>query len=326
MIADLLDVSRITSGKIRLELRTVAPADVVDAAVAAVLPTAYDKDIRVNKSLDRATDSISADGARLQQVVWNLLVNAIKFTPEGGSVDLSLKQVGTAIEICVHDNGVGLSPTLLPQIFDRFRQGDASTTRQHAGLGLGLAIVKQLVEMHGGTVLAESPGEGLGATFTVRLPTAGTKIAPNVKTQGSSGVDMRTTLEEKLVDLSGVRVLIVEDDADSRRVLTRIVTDCAGVVRAVGNVPEALENIDEFQPEILVSDLGMPRQDGFELIRLVRERGYTSKRLPAIALSAFADSKSRQEALLAGFQGNLSKPVESREITAAIAALVSRKG
>jgi hypothetical protein len=326
MIADLLDVSRITSGQIRLELRQVVPADVIDAAVAAVLPTANDKTIRIDKLVDRSTPPIFVDAARLQQIVWNLLVNAIKFTPEGGAIEVSLEQVHSAVEIRVHDNGIGLSPTLLPQVFDRFRQGDASTTRQHAGLGLGLAIVKQLVEMHGGTVLAESPGEGLGTTFTVRLPINGTKLSPLTLSKTYVQPVRPPLTEPEFVDLSGIRVLIVEDDEDSRTLLARIVGDCGGVVRAASSVVEALEGIDAFQPDILVSDLGMPRQDGFELIQSVRDRGYSLKRLPAIALSAFADSKSRQRALLAGFQGNLAKPIESREIAAAIAALVGRTG
>jgi len=326
MIADLLDISRITSGKIRLNLQKVNPAEVIEAALAAVQPNSFAKGVRLEKFLDAAAGAVNADPARLQQVVWNLVTNAVKFTPAGGLVEVELRARDRLVEIVVRDNGIGFSESLLPQIFDRFRQGEGGSAREHGGLGLGLAIVKQLVEMHGGTVKAESPGRGQGATFSVTLPVAGARLDPvHVPFQIQLGAST-PRVEEKPIDLSGVRVLVVEDDPDSLALLVRIVSDCKAEVQGVDNVSEALERVDKFQPQVLVSDLGMPRQDGFDLIRALRAEGHSVKELPAIALTAFARGEDRQRALKAGFQFHLAKPVEASELTTAVAALCGRTG
>ncbi len=326
MIADLLDVSRITSGKIRLSLQSVDPAEVIDAALAAVLPSASTKKIELVKCLDDQAGLVNADAARLQQVVWNLVTNAVKFTHQGGKIEVSLRRRGSVVEISVRDNGIGFSAGLLPQIFDRFLQGDAGTAREHGGLGLGLAIVKQLVEMHGGTVRAESSGAGQGATFTVELPAAGGRIEKaHTQFRPREPVPLPSA-EQKPIDLSGIRVLVVEDDPDSLELLTRIIRDCNAEVRSADSVTAALEDVDQFRPSVLVSDLAMPRQDGFDLIRSLRARGFSVKDLPAIALTAFARGEDRQRALMAGFQYHLAKPVERIELTTAIAALCGRTG
>jgi PAS domain S-box-containing protein len=326
MIADLLDVARISSGKIRLEVKSVDPTAVIEAALEAVMPAIEAKDIRLTKAFDSQATPVSGDPGRLQQVVWNLVSNAVKFTPRGGQIEIAVKRSESQIELSVTDDGQGIPDDLLPNIFDRFRQGDASTTRSEGGLGLGLSIAKQIVELHGGTIQAESAGKGQGATFRVLLPLGSQKSQGEhsvadwpVRASKVGGEDMRARL-------SGVRVLIVDDDADARHLTKLVLSDFGADPEVAGGVEEALVALDRFDPHVLVSDLGMPTQDGFRLIREVRARGYSFQRLPAIALTAFARSEDRQKALRAGFQLHLVKPVDAAELSAAIAALIGRTG
>ncbi|MCC6492602.1 MAG: response regulator [Pirellulales bacterium] len=325
MISDLLDVSRITSGRLRLEMQTVDPAATIAAALAVVEPSAEAKGVEVSTALDDHAGPVTADPARLQQVVWNLVSNAVKFTPPGGRIRVTLRRLGSTVEIAVEDSGQGIAPGLLPHLFRRFHQGDQATTRRYGGLGLGLAIVRQLVEMHGGTVRVDSPGAGQGATFTISLPVASVRStldtadpeashAPTVDGQNGS-----STLE-------GVRVMIVDDDADARRLTRKVLAESGAESQEAADVEAAVAAIPEFSPHVLISDLGMPDHDGFELIREVRSRGYTFHDLPAVALTAFARTEDRRRALLAGFQVHLAKPVDPSELTAVIATLVGRTG
>jgi len=325
MISDLLDVSRITSGKLRLDIQMLDPAAVVESALTAILPTADAKSIRVTKALDPHCGPISGDPSRLQQVIWNLINNAVKFTPKGGRVHVTLQRVNSHIEICVADNGEGILESLLPQVFERFRQGDASSTREHGGLGLGLAIAKQMVELHDGTISAASAGLGKGATFSVSLPI----MASHQRSESpgaSAAQDIETNHVPLNINLAGLRVLVVEDDKDSRAMLRRLIVETGADVIEASDVDTALSQLNEFKPAVLVSDLGMPGRDGFELIHEVRQRGFTFQQLPSIALTAFARPEDRRRALLAGFQVHLTKPVDPHELIAAIASLVGQTG
>jgi CheY-like chemotaxis protein len=275
--------------------------------------------------LDPLAGLVSGDPARLQQVVWNLLSNAVKFTRRGGRVQVVLERVNSHVEISVIDTGQGIQPEFLPYVFDRFRQADASTTRRHGGLGLGLSIVKQLVEMHGGTVRAKSPGPELGSTFTISLPI----VATHEPTQPERVEPQRSALEElqnPIAPLEGAKVLVVDDEPDARELIRRILLECRAEVQVAASVPEALSLLRAFGPHLLLSDIGMPDQDGFELIRQVRAAGLAAKELPAVALTAFARAEDRRRALLAGFQVHVSKPVEPGELVATIASLLGRTG
>jgi signal transduction histidine kinase len=324
MIADLLDVSRITSGKLRLDAQPVDAASVVEAALTAIMPAAAAKSIRVVKDIDFHAGSISGDPSRLQQIVWNLVQNAVKFTPKEGSINVALGRSNSYMEIRVSDTGQGIKPDLLPRIFERFQQGDSTMTRSHSGLGLGLAIVKQLVELHGGSITAESPGEGQGATFIVLLPIP---AALNIrKPVAALSEDAQKTAINgfKPIDLSGLRVLLVDDETDARRVVSRIVEECGAQATGVASAKDALDILDLLDPHVLVSDLGMPRADGFALIEEIRARGHSAQKLPAIALTAFVRPEDRRRALVAGFQVHLSKPVDPQELASAIATLAAK--
>jgi CheY-like chemotaxis protein len=260
---------------------------------------------------------IVGDSERLQQVIWNLVNNASKFTPKGGRIDVRLERFNSHVEISVKDSGQGISPELLPYLFDRFRQGDVNTNRTEGGLGLGLAIVKHLIEMHGGTVAASSAGQGKGATFTVALPIAASFDESLLAPEKLNGISEAARLD-------GVRVLIVDDDADTCAVMSRILGETGAAVATAVNVGAALNQLEQFDPQVLVSDIGMPERDGYDLIREVRSRGYSYQRLPAIALTALARPQDRRRALLAGYQVHVSKPIDASELTAAIAALIGR--
>ena len=325
LISDLLDVARITSGKLRLDVQPVDPAAVIEAAVVAVLPAAQAREIKIHKLLDSDAGPIEGDPSRLQQVIWNLLNNAVKFTPKAGRVSIMLRRIDSHIEISVSDNGAGIDPALLPNVFERFRQGDASMTRSHGGLGLGLAIAKQLVELHGGTIAAASGGKGLGAKFTVTLPLSATR-RPATAPKSPLSEPISDAASNDTVDLKGVRVLVVDDDNDSRNMLTRTLQGCGAETRDLNSASEVLAVLADYQPHVLISDLGMPNQDGFELIRRIRTGGFPASSLPAIALTGFARSEDRRRALLAGFQTHFAKPVDTRELTAAIATLIGRTG
>ena len=327
LIDDLLDVARITSGKLRLDVQPVDPAALVDAALQAVAPAARAKGIELRTALDPHAGRVSADASRLQQVVWNLVNNAVKFSPSGGHIEVRLARADSHIEITVADDGQGIHPDLLPHLFERFRQGDARTTRSHGGLGLGLAIVKQLVEMHGGTVDATSGGEGRGATFVVRIPLSpAPQEAPSEPAGGPApapGDPPPAPHPLAFARLDGVRVLVVDDETDTLDLMKRLFRESTAHVAAARNVPEALALVQSFRPHVLVSDIGMPLQDGFDLIRIVRGQGYAPGDLPAVALTAFARPEDRRRALAAGYQAHMPTPVDPTDLTAVVGSLVA---
>jgi signal transduction histidine kinase/ActR/RegA family two-component response regulator len=323
LIEDLLDMSRIISGKIRLDLQAVDPVSAIEAAIESVRPTAEARGIRIQTMLNPST-VVMGDPARLQQVLWNLLSTAVKFTAKGGHVAVTLREVESRVEISVADTGDGIAPEFLPYVFERFRQADGSTTRRHGGLGLGLAIVKQLVELHGGGVAAQSGGLGRGATFTVTLPLAGMR-----KTGGGREKKLPEANSPggEIADLTGVKILVVDDDDDARGLVKRLLTGCHAQVTTAASAAEALQLLGEMHPDVLISDIGMPGMDGYELIRQVRSRPASSKDvLPAAALTAFAHSEDRRRALMAGYQCHIAKPVEPAELIATIASLAGRTG
>src|SRR5947199_4157103 len=302
MIEDLTDVSRIVAGKLRLKAGPVDLRQVVAAAIVAVRPAAEAKGIRLKSALFSAPRQVWGDAGRLQQVVWNLLSNAIKFTPEGGRVEVRLGLADARAQIVVSDSGNGIRPDFLPLVFERFRQADSATTRTHGGLGLGLAIVRQLVELHGGTVRAESPGEGQGATFTVSLP------IPTFQLDGAEGHEAPGKVGAP--SLEGLRVLVVDDEADARESLTVVLEQCGAVVTAVASAREALGALARQRPDILVSDIGMPEEDGYSLIEKVRvlEAAKRGGRIPAVALTAYAAPEDRRRALAAGYELPVANP------------------
>ena len=316
LIEDLLDVSRIVTGKLRLERRQVDPVAVVEAAIDAVQGVADAKEIELQAVLDPDAGPVLADPDRLQQVVWNLLSNAIKFSPAHSRVEIRLERAGSAARVTVSDKGAGIKPELLPQIFERFRQGE----RALGGLGLGLAIVRHIVELHGGVVRAQSAGNGQGATFTVELPTlseSGTVAA--AAPHGGKGPP-----GPRLTPLQGFKLLLVDDDPDARELLGMILQEAGAQVATAGSADEALEAFKRLRPDVLVSDIGMPDGDGYSLIRRVRLlEGECETRVPAVALTAFARAEDRTEALGRGFQAHLPKPIEPVELTALIARLVA---
>ncbi|HEX5042332.1 MAG TPA: ATP-binding protein [Candidatus Polarisedimenticolaceae bacterium] len=300
LIADLLDVSRIVSGKLRLELQPLDLRRVVETALEAMEPAAAAKGVHLAQAIDPGTFPTRGDPGRLQQVVGNLLSNALKFTPSGGTVAVALHRAGAEVEVRVQDTGKGIRQEFLPHVFDRFRQEDATTSRAHGGLGLGLSIVKQLVDLHGGTVVVWSAGDGAGATFTIRLPL--TAEAPT-----------------DALALDGRLVLVVDDEADAREVLAGLLRECGADVTAVGSARAALEAIRGHAPDLVVSDLAMPDGDGYALLEEVRRRGYG---MPAIAVTAFARPEDRERARRAGYQRHVAKPVEPDELYDAVKLLL----
>jgi PAS domain S-box-containing protein/excisionase family DNA binding protein len=350
LIEDLLDMSRIISGKMRLDVQRLDPVTVIEAAIATIKPSAHLKGVRIERSLDPVSGvMISGDAARLQQVIWNILANGVKFTPAGGTIRVQGRAVNGHVELTISDTGQGIDPDFLPQLFERFRQADASTTRKHGGLGLGLAIVKQLVELHGGTVRAHSEGEGKGATFMIQLPRlqarfgdageggqglaeAGARDALTRDSMGGGGGGGDAALPPlERSDLSSVKVLLVEDEPDACEMVERVLVECGAEVCAVGSAAEALQVLgadDESRlPDVLVSDIGMPQTDGYELLRQVRQLPDSrAARIPAIALTAFARSEDRTRALRAGYVAHVPKPLEPSELLATIAVVAGRAG
>ena len=328
LIEDLLDVSRIVSGKIVLDMRPIRIDKVINQAIQTVQPAATAKELTLEQSLDPKCGPVLGDANRLQQVVWNLLSNAIKFTPKGGKVQILLSPVNSMIQITVTDTGQGMNPEFLPHVFERFRQADASTTRLHGGLGLGLAIVRHLVELHGGRVQADSPGEKQGATFTVSLPLAAVcSSEPTDFRELRDKIDVSRSDVEKLnnvqlISIRGLKVMVVDDDPSAREVIGRVLEEAKAQVATAASVEEALDLMGRFQPDVLVSDIGLPGQDGYDLIRQVRalseERGGN---IPAIALTALARPEDRARALAAGYQCHVAKPVEPRKLTEIVAGL-----
>jgi PAS domain S-box-containing protein len=325
LIDDLLDVSRIIAGNLRLDVRQVEPGSFIEAAVEALRPAAEAKGVRIRKVLDTGVVSVAGDPARLQQVIWNLLSNAIKFTPKGGSVQVRLERIDSRIEIAVSDTGAGIDTEFLPHVFERFRQADQKTTRHHGGLGLGLAIVRHLVELHGGTVEADSPGEGRGSTFVVKLPVVAVyqkeTLAGRVHPAAGDALPSYDCVER----LDGLKVLVVDDEVDTRELFKAGIGQCGAEVLTAGSAREALATLEESRPDLLISDIGMPGEDGYELIRKVRALpAARGGKIPAIALTAYARTEDRLRALRAGYQMHIAKPVELAELVAVMASLVGR--
>ncbi len=329
IIEDLLDMSRVITGKMRLDVQSIDLCDSIRAAVSAVTPAAAAREIDLQVVLDPRAGQVLGDPSRLEQVFWNLLSNAIKFTPKHGKVQVSLERVNSHVEVRVSDTGQGIPADLLPFVFDRFRQGDTSTQRRHGGLGLGLSLVKHFVEMHGGAVVAKSAGPGQGSTFVVCLPVQiavpdvtdgeGERIHPAVAGDGQLSISR--------LPISDLKVIIVDDEVDARALVERMLGQHGVDVYTAGSADEALALIARVKPDVIVSDVGMPGVDGYQFMRKVRslsdEQG---GRTPAVALTAFARSEDRTKALLAGYQAHLAKPVDANELAAVVATLAGRTG
>lgn len=323
LIDDLLDMSRIVSGKVRLESQPINLGVVVLDAVESVRPAAEAKDITLTAAVDPLIGETHGDPNRLQQVVWNLVSNAVKFTPKGGAVRVELHRSATELTVCVTDDGIGIAPEFLPQVFDRFRQADASITRRHGGLGLGLSIVKQIVEMHGGSVGVTSPGVGRGATFTVNLPASPAIVRPPEDARRPRA--KRETTPPPTDALKGTTVLIVDDDPDGREILQRMLEDTGTKVLTADSVDAADGILADTRVDVLLSDIGMPDRDGYDLIRSLRASPKPSlQRLPAAALTAFARPEDRQAALRAGYDAHISKPVEPGVLIAVVESLAGK--
>jgi signal transduction histidine kinase len=323
LISDLLDISRITSGKLRLDFQAVDLAEIIRDAVDTVQPSADARQIQIHRDIDHSLGHVAGDPARLQQVVWNLMSNAIKFTPEGGRVRVVLRKAGDAAEIVVSDTGVGIAPEFLPHVFERFQQADGTMTRRYGGLGLGLAIVKHLVERHGGIVTAQSEGEGKGAAFSIVLPVASATVDPD-------SLPPPARAAAPVAPFDGARILVVEDEQDTRTFLVQLLRANGAVVLEADSAQQALDLFAGGEPpDILLSDIGLPQIDGYELMRRIRALGDAAGGgLPAIALTAYASFDDRTRALRAGYQTHLAKPVEPTELLATVAsfcALVRRR-
>ncbi|HET9931310.1 MAG TPA: response regulator [Polyangiaceae bacterium] len=326
LIEDLLDISRITAGKLRLQLRQFDLHEVVKGALDVVRPAADAKSITLRSTIDDSVGPLMGDPDRLQQVVWNFLTNAVKFTPKGGKVWVCVRPVDSQVEVEVSDTGCGIAPAFLPHVFERFRQAEAGTTRSHSGLGLGLAIVKSLVELHGGTVEARSEGEGRGTTFIARLPVAPIRLEdtrrPSVHPR-APGVAPEFACPPQL---ASVRVLIVDDEPDGRDLIFAALSECGAEVVGAASAAEALSRLSNERFDVLVSDIGMPGEDGYALIAKVRALGPESGGdMPAVALTAFARGEDRTRALAAGFDVHVAKPVEPAELVLILARLVERR-
>jgi hypothetical protein len=311
MIADILDYAGITFGKIRSVPENIDPYPVVRAAAEVISATALAADVRIQSSFEQVPLRIDADPARLQQIVINLLTNAVKFSKKGDVVQLSAGHTGEFFRLEVSDQGQGIEPQFLPRIFERFSQQDATTTKAHGGLGLGLAIVKQLVEIHGGSIAAASEGKGRGATFTVLLPISDSK----------SPLDVSDTHLPRLRDFSTLSVLIVDDDADARALTARVLSDVGATVIEADSADSGLASVTRVRPSILISDIGMANLDGYQLLRELRDAGYDQDSMPAIALTAFSRMEDRAQALAAGFQAHLVKPLDPQMLISAVASL-----
>lgn len=326
LIEDLLDISRITAGKLRLQLRHLDLHDVVNGALDVVRPAADAKGITLRSTIDDSVGPLLGDPDRLQQVVWNFLTNAVKFTPKGGKVWVCVRPVDSQVEIEVSDTGSGIAPAFLPYVFERFRQADVGTTRSHGGLGLGLAIVKSLVELHGGTVEARSEGEGRGTTFVARLPVAPLRVEETRRTSVHPRAPGAAPEFACPPQLASVRVLIVDDEPDGRDLIIAALSECGADVVGAGSAAEALARLSSEHFDVLVSDIGMPGEDGYALISKLRARPAEAHgRLPAVALTAFARGEDRTRALAAGFDVHVAKPVEPAELVLILARLVERR-
>jgi len=326
LIEDILDTTRAISGKLHLELTTLDLAQVARSAFDAIKPSADSKQLALSLSVPEAPLRIRGDSDRLLQAIGNLLANAVKFTPAGGAIQVELGQSEHAVSVSVHDTGKGIAKQFLPHVFDRFRQEDDAATRRHSGLGLGLALVRHIVAAHGGSVSAQSEGEGRGASFAITLPS-------DERRRSRSGESDRPTPSPVVVDhglpvgrLSNVKILVVEDDEDARDLLVTVLTQQGAKVSEAGNATEALARVSDSVPDVLISDIGLPGEDGYELIRAVRARGYAASALPAIALTAYSRREDQRLALQAGFQAHVAKPVEPAVLVAVVADVVLTAG
>ncbi len=325
LIDDLLDVSRIITGKLQIEPSTVDLCSVVSAAVEAVRPSFEAKEIELETGMAQEACVVAGDANRLQQIFWNLFSNAVKFTPQRGKIKVELKRDNSTIRVSVADSGVGINPEFVPYIFDRFRQADGSTTRAHGGLGLGLSIVKHLVELHEGTVEVKSEGQDQGSTFTVSFPAGSLE---DLKAARELAIESKVnrSLPESSTVLEGLRILVVDDEADSREVVSAILTRCGGVVTCCENPAEALKIFKEWKPDLLVSDIGMPIEDGYTLIKKLRKlKTKLAKEIPAVALTAYATKEDKARALAAGFQVHVPKPIEPEALIRSIAGVMGLK-
>lgn len=324
LISDLLDMSRMIAGKMRLDVQQVNLADTVEAAIATARPAADAKGLRLQKVLDPAI-IVAGDPGRLQQVFWNLLINAVKFTPKGGFVRVVMQRVNSHIEVKVSDSGKGMTEAFLSHAFERFRQSDTGETRKTTGLGLGLSIVKTLVEMHGGSIEATSEGLDKGSTFVINLPLTVVHQPDEDETRNHPrAAATAEALEMRGMSLQGVKVLVVDDEADARELLRRILVGAGAHVSMAASVTDALKVLEGEKPDVLVSDIGMPQEDGYELIRRVRMLGDGISGIRAVALTAFARLEDRTRAMLSGYQMHLAKPVDARELVVTVATLARR--
>jgi PAS domain S-box-containing protein len=322
LISDLLDVSAIVSGRLRLNIRPFTFGSVIKEALEVVRPAAQAKSIRLEFSMDPTVGPVAGDPDRLQQVCWNLFSNAVKFTPIGGAIQVRVLRTNSSLKVVVSDNGKGIPPHLLSPIFERFRQGDSSTTREHGGLGLGLAIVRHLVELHGGEVKARSEGPGKGAEFVVELPIFITRRSAESLEQDN--VDPRA-VDGTVPSLIGLRILAVDDEPDALGVVSAILGSAGAEVKTATSVSQAVDLIKQWRPDVLISDIGMPDEDGYELIRKVRARpSDKQKNIPAIALTAFARTQDRLKVLSAGYQMHVPKPIEPLELITVVASVTNK--
>ncbi|NJL61700.1 MAG: hybrid sensor histidine kinase/response regulator [Methylacidiphilales bacterium] len=318
LIEDLLDVSRILQGKLSLNVIPVTMPTIIMAALETVRLAAEAKNIQIQTVLTPNIGQVLGDTSRLQQILWNLLSNAIKFTPIGGRVEVELTQTNHHVQIQVSDTGKGIKPDFLPYVFEHFRQEDGATTRKFGGLGLGLAIVRQLVELHGGTVFVNSPGEGQGATFTVRLPL----LTPVTESANNTNSTLSPLTVESL-SLLGLKILVVDDEPDSRNFIAFVLQEEGAEVIALASAIDALEWLQQNQPDLLISDIGMPEMDGYMLIEQIRNQLPSQCReLIAIALTAYAGEVNERQVLAAGYQKHLAKPVEPKDLVAAVNSLI----
>jgi PAS domain S-box-containing protein len=324
LVEDLLDVSRIIQGKLRLNVRPIELKPIIQSALETAGPAAEAKEIRLQAVLDSTSNCVAGDSDRIQQVIWNLLSNAIKFTPKGGRVHVRLERVHSHMEIIVSDTGQGISPDFVPYVFDRFRQADSSITRSYSGLGLGLAIARHLVELHGGTVDAYSAGSGQGSTFTIKLPLIPVQIGETREERLHPTVGQGVSFSNP-PSLRGVKVLIVDDEADARNYLLAVLEQCEAEVLAASSAQGALELLLAKKPDVLISDIGMPEEDGYSLIHRVRAMSADEGGLiPAVALTAYARAEDRTNVIAAGFQIHIPKPVEPAELATVVASLAKR--
>jgi PAS domain S-box-containing protein len=324
IIEDILDVSRVITGKLHLNRGPVDLITVVDAALDAVRPAMEAKEIKIETIIGTNLRLISGDGDRLQQVVWNVLSNAAKFTPSGGKVEISVGQTAAHVQIQVKDSGPGIDSTFLPHVFERFRQADGSTTRTHGGLGLGLAIVRHLVELHGGTIAVENREDESGAIFTIRLPLPSGELRPEALARANS--QLRESQSEQ-PSLDGLRILVVDDETDTLDLIGMELAQHGANITSVASAEEALKNLAQSEFDLLISDIGMPKTDGYELIKQIRrQENGKGRKMPAVALTAYARVQDRMQAILAGFSTHVAKPVEANELITVVASLVGRLG